>query len=416
MKRPEAPPNNAPEGAGVALPDGAPKRPYIHPAAPTGHLTPAQTYGQQMRERQGRRAAVPKTTTPVAGGPAPQIPRLDGGPARGGMTMSQHAQAVQDHAERVAAVKEAATAGFVEPPNFVAAPESLALQPMDILPQEAQNDPEFITGQGSMFAGNQPRMAMKYGVVRDGNHIPPQELVNPGQRQPGLSEGTLRDIEQLRELEEKQSGVPAPRPETTELGAAAGTVGNVPGDESTEPLSDEEREQLTKAVQTMDEFEFDTWRQTMMRDILNNPEQQQILEARLEPLDIGDLITANYVTQRVPVIPGKFELVFKSTDGETDLAIKRIIMEDSRSLEVSDRYYLDKFSLMSMAALLHGVNNKTFKDHRNTQGDFDDGQFREKFQMVMRLPTHMLASIGVHAMWFEHRVRKLFAMEQVGNG
>ena len=42
--------------------------------------------------------------------------------------------------------------------------------------------------------------------------------------------------------------------------------------------------------------------------------------------------------------------------------------------------------------------------------------FLKKFNMVLRLPLHMLASIGVNTLWFDVRVRKLFVAEKLGNG
>jgi hypothetical protein len=226
----------------------------------------------------------------------------------------------------------------------------------------------------------------------------------------------VKDLETLQQLEAAQRDETPVEEQPSELGAAAGKVGNLPGDTSEKPLSPKERAELQKAVDGMDEFEFDSFRQSMMKDLLNNPGQRKLIEERLQPMDVGDLITQGFVLQKVPIIPGKFEVTFRSVDGETDLAIKRLIMEDSKSLEVSERYYLDKFSLMSMAALLYAINKKVFPDHLNAQGEFDDKLFRAKFRVVVKQPFHMLASIGVNAMWFEERVRKLFVMEKVGNG
>ena len=411
MRRKDQGQNTPPAGAGVALPDGEQKAPYIHPAVPQSALSAAQAYQEGLQGRLKQK--LPKVNTPVAGGEAPPIPRLDSDPERGNMTMSQHALAARERVSRAQTAQ--APGGFVEAPPAPAG--KVDIRPLDILPDQAKDDPNFMSGSGSMFASSQPALAMKYGVVRDGKIIPPQVLLNPVGAQPELRPETLKDIERLRELEAAQTSVAKP-PEsgTAEMGRAAGTVGNMPGDDSSEPLSDTEREQVSKAFNDLDEYEFDTLRQAMMKDLLNSEEQKKLIEARVKPMDVGDLITMSYVIQDVPVAPGRFDLSFKTMDGETDLAIKRLIMEESRSLEVSDRYYLDKFALMSMTALLHSINGKAFKDHRNDKGDFDDDKFREKFRYVMRLPTHMLASIGVHAMWFEQRVRELFAMEKLGNG
>jgi hypothetical protein len=102
--------------------------------------------------------------------------------------------------------------------------------------------------------------------------------------------------------------------------------------------------------------------------------------------------------------------------GEEDLAVKRLIMSESRSVEVSDRYLLDKFALMALAVGLKEINGKPMGEHVGEEGSFDDDKFWKKFRRVLKLPLHMLASIGVHHFWFEARVRKLFVAEKVGNG
>jgi hypothetical protein len=97
-------------------------------------------------------------------------------------------------------------------------------------------------------------------------------------------------------------------------------------------------------------------------------------------------------------------------------AIKRLIMNESKSLDVSDHYYLEKYSYMSIAVSLYRVNDRVFPTFLDENGNFKDDLFYKKFNMVMKLPLHMLASIGVQAFWFELRVRKLFKAEVVGNG
>ena len=407
MKRDETP------GAGTVLPPGGP---YIDPRVPQGALTPAEAYRAGHAAR--KKAGLLKTQTPVAGGQAPRIPRLDG-QAREGMTMQQQALAADQHLHRtLQAVKQAQEGGFVEPPS-PAGPPKLNLLAGDVLPPAAQQDPDFVQGHGSMFAVNQPYLAAKYGVIRQGQTLAPQQLIDQPDGRPQLRPETLNDLKTLKQLQDAQRLAGQPEGEVVapgELGAAAGKVANPPGDDSEKPLTEEERSRAQAALDNMDEFEFDALRQAMMKDMLNNPEQRKIIEGRLAPMDVGDLVLQGFLIQDVPIIPGKFEVSFRTAEGDTDLAIKRIIMEDAKSLEVSERYYLDKFSLMSMAALLYSINRKPLPDQYNEHGLFDDDKFRKKFQLVSRYPFHMLASIGVHAMWFEERVRKLFVMEKVGNG
>lgn len=388
-----------------------PETPYIHPGVPQGALSPAQAY---LAGREARKAgnAPPKANVPVAGGRAPLIPRLDQ-PYQEGMTMEQQARLTREP-------EAPQSMGIVESPVR----PSLQLMHTDILPPEAREDPAFITGQGDMFASNQSNMAVKYGVIRNHQRIPPQVLIGGHVIQAGqqrqLRPETLRDIQALQALQKAQEaetpnvvGSNAEAEKKVPEGVrAAGDIGNLP-----EPRDQaKDTEILADTISKMDEFEFDSWRRAMMKDILNNPGQKDIIEARLKPMDVGDLVTQNYIIQRVPIILGKFEPSFRTTDGETDLALKRLIMEDSKSIEMSDRYYLDKFTMMSMAALLFAINGKAYPDHVNTQGNFDDEMFKKKFAQIIKLPLPMLASLGVNALWFDIRVRKLFVVEKVSNG
>lgn len=418
------PQQQIPPGAGVLLPNGS-SAPFVHPGVSKEAVDHAAAYGVGLAARRAQNQ-LPKDApgqAPVAGGKVPPIPRLDGPAPSGGRTMSQIAQ-TQRGRQTVPQQQPQQGGDFVERPvmHHAQTPANLGILPMDTLPAEARNDPAFRTGNGDMFASNQPEMAQKYGVVRKGQLIPAQALVNPSGDRPPLRPETLADIERIKELQQAQQ---APNTHLNDMEAelsasdasrAAATVGNLPGDTSPQPLSEEDRAKLEQAVKEMDEYEFDAWRQAMMKDLLNQPEQKEIIESRLTPMDLGDLVTQGFISQRVPIVHGQFEPTFMTVDGESDLALKRLIMEDSKSLEVSDRYYLDKFSLMGVAAAVQAINGKEYPPYRDDEGNFDDELFLKKFSMVLKLPLHMLASLGVNALWFDVRVRKLFVAEKLGNG
>lgn len=399
---------------------GGGRMPFVHPGAPQRAVDQAAVFSAA---KQARRSAnpLPKTNTPVAGGPAPQIPHLAGAPQHDGMTMAQHAAA--ERGQPVPGqVQPQPQGGFVEPAvvgqnQIPPGPAQLGILPTDELPKEASQDPEFISGTGSMFAASQPKLAMKYGVIRRGRHVPPQQL--QGQQQPTqLRPETLNDLQELAALQKRQEqqAVGADASEPTEMGEASGTVGTTPVGAGAPALSEEEKGELKEALSNLDDFDFDRWRQSQVRDILNNEEQRQIIEARLQPMSVEDLVVQGYCIQKVPIIPGRFWVEFKTLEGETDLALKRLIMEDSASVEVSERYYYDKFGLMSVTAVVHKINDRPYGDFVDAEGNFDDELFRKKFKKILKLPAPMLSSLGVNAFWFDMRVRQLFVAEKLGNG
>ena len=91
-------------------------------------------------------------------------------------------------------------------------------------------------------------------------------------------------------------------------------------------------------------------------------------------------------------------------------------MQENKGVEVSDRYLLDKFSLMAVTIGIRGINSNVFPDHLDKDGKFDEDKFWRKFEFVTKYPFHMLASLGVNYFWFDIRVRKLFVAEKIGFG
>ena len=297
--------------------------------------------------------------------------------------------------------------GFSRPPPNIL--------PSDTLPAEVRNDPEFREGQGSMYASAQPALAYKYGVIRRGQRIAPQQLVSGGGGK-GLRPETVKDMEMLQNLQKTRESAESEDQRVEKEAAegssgAAGRLGNSPDNG---PQVD--KTAVVDAVKKLDDFDFNTFREMMMKDIINNDEQREIIEKRCKPLDITDLIMKGFVTQRVPIIVDKFEPEFQSMNGSEDLAIKRLIMVESKGVEVSDRYLLDKFSLMAVAIGLRAINGNVVPTHQDKDGKFDEEMFWRKFDFVTKYPFHMLASLGVNYFWFDIRVRKLFVAEKISFG
>lgn len=386
---------------------------------------------------QGRRRGMPlpKYTEPVAGGPDMPIPLLAGEAAKG-TTMAE--QALQQRGAATPVMPELAGvlkgmgmepalhngASIVEGTAHqqpAVAPRSGGLQPppgilpTDLLPEQAMKDPNFQQGHGSMFAANQPDLALKYGVMRGKAFVPPQQL-RPVQRTAtagALKPETVDGLRALKELEDTRHRAESGRTASDrqiEEEARQGPAGGA--GETKAPLTQEEREKL---LSEMDDYQVSRLKSALFKDMLNNEVQRELIEARLQPLDLGDLIVTGRVTQVVPVTPGRFEPEFQSYDGEDDLIVKRLI-GDEAGLATSDRYILDKYQLMGLTIALRALNKKQLPDYRDHDGKFDDNLFWNKYAIVSRFNYHMLASLMVNWFWFDMRVRRLFRAEELGNG
>lgn len=372
--------------------------PHISPAV-AGNPAAAK-YAQKVQQ---------KYAAPIGGGANPPIPRLDQ-PTQGGLTMADHAR------QQGFTVPEQSGELFQPTMHRTApqAPPPVGILPTDILPEAAKQDPNFQQGMGSMFAVSQPLLAQKYGVIRNNQLLAPQQL---GMAKPGLSKSTLEGIQALSNTQATVDAREAQQRAEAEasVSAAASQAGKL-GSSDTKPLSAEDKEKLQRTIDKMDDFDFNTFREMMMKDLLNNEDQRAAIEARLDPLDITDLIINGRVCQKVPIVPGKFEPEFQSISGEEDLAIKRLVWQEQKSLDAPNQYMLDKYSLMGVALSIRSINNQLLPAHQDAQGHFSDESFMAKYNRVIRLPFHMLSSLGINFFWFDVRVRRLFQTETIKNG
>lgn len=399
--------------------------PYVHPAVAASPEALAYQAGLQAR-----RGGLPKYNVPVPG-PGPAMPPLDREHVPG-LTIEQQAamhgpsagQMASAHAGRAGSIVEGPRPTTLESPRPNApvsppTPAQLGLLNTDMLPPLATQDRNYIQGQGAQFAVNQPALALKYGVMRGSQHIPPGVLQgNNGPPEGGrvgnrALDNTLQDLQRIANAQPPK-GMPETEEEAvkqvTEQSAAgaAQNAGNLPAEDKERALQD--------ALQSMDDFDFDALRRQMQRDILNNPEQREIIEGRLEPLNIDELIMHDRISQVVPIVPGKFWIELESLTMEDDLELKRLLMLQSKTAEVTQRYLLDKFAVMSAAASVKAICNNPVPSHLDQNGQFNETLFWQKFFWLLRRPVHMIAVIGVNCTWFEMRVRRLFVAEKVKNG
>jgi len=425
-------------------------QPFVHP----GISDPAALrYAAGAAERR-RPAPIPRYTDPVAGGPDMSIPRLDS-EAVGGLTMAAQAAAMrplpQPSFDPAMVPSEPALgrpAGLPAPAGIVSGVEHLVpppqqqraggpampsgLAPGDMLPATARQDPAFRQGQGDMVAMNQPEMAVKYGVLRSGQFIAPQHFqqrMQPGARQvggaktqqnvPQVSAETAAGLAALEkfnaERDRAERGLVGEDQRIAEE-AQRGVAGQGAG-VTKAAMSGEEKKNL---LDEMDEFDITRLRNAIYKDLLNNEDQKKIIEARLAPLDLSDLVINGRVTQTVPIIPGKFEPEFQSYGGDEDLIIKRLLGEEMENLKPMnagmERYITDRYTIMGLSVSMKAINKRQLPDIYDANGNWDNDLFWKKYRLVAKFNFHMIGSLVVNWFWFDLRVRHLFKAEALGNG
>jgi hypothetical protein len=239
--------------------------------------------------------------------------------------------------------------------------------PFQTLPPEAAQDPNFIPGTGSMFVANQP-----------GVHPPTKEKSI-------LREETQQGLAALAEFQKKA--------EQAQAEAAAVEPDNAPPRTEIKDTVDQQLDELRGYINDTEQW-----------NVLTSPARKKEVEDRLQPLDISDILIHGEIRQDIVVVPGKLTITLRSVNGEEDLAVKRLMYSESGS----DRYMLDKFALMNVAVSIVNINNQAFPTHLDDNKRFNEKLFLKKFDALMKFPIQFLADLGVQALWFDQRVRKLF--------
>lgn len=174
--------------------------------------------------------------------------------------------------------------------------------------------------------------------------------------------------------------------------------------------------EIAQAASRIDQFDLNEFREMMLRDLINNEDQRKMVEERLAPLSLNDLIMEGSVRQTVIIRAGEYEPTFISFDAEEDLKLKELIGREMKTGEAADRYYLDKYSIMSIVLGTVALNGSSFGSHRDENNNFSEDRFWAKYNRMVKLPFHLMASLGVHWAWFDQRVRRLVQATNLKNG
>jgi hypothetical protein len=206
---------------------------------------------------------------------------------------------------------------------------------------------------------------------------------------PVLRPGTISQLEGLQEAQKK----------------AAETQS------STDEAAMKEELESTKQEELLEAFDFSG--QTEAERILENKKRRKEIEDRLEPMKLEDLIMRDEVRQKIPIIPDKYEILFRSVTPQESLFVKQYLYKEQMP---NDSYALEKYSICMLVCALLSINGKSFPDHRKTDGAPDEKLFEIKMKDLMRKSAYIVADLGVQYRWFDMRVRRLMNPDSLGNG
>lgn len=147
--------------------------------------------------------------------------------------------------------------------------------------------------------------------------------------------------------------------------------------------------------------------------ILNNKKRKEAIEKRCQPLDFQDLLMKNFVTQSVPIMPGKFEPTFRSITMEEELFAKNFMASENGN----ESFLTSKYTLVQLACGLLAINDSPMVDHLDrVTGQVNKEEFKKKLIQLQRMSVYLIADLMTNYFWFDLRVRRLMASDELGNG
>lgn len=278
------------------------------------------------------------------------------------------------------------------PPRMMGLPNAL---PTDILHHSAFADPLY-----TQAADKEPQaikhalLARKYGIMRGNTHL-----------QLRASDSTWQPVAALPEVPPWSTPSPEPTP--------------APADPAPAPSKVEEDE--GSDLGSVNDLDLARIREMMWADMLNNPEQRQMIEKRLAPLDKGavirDMLTGKMVQQRVPIVPEVFEPVYSQLPFWVEQKLQERIVRTLGNLDTNKPHIGDRYAFWGLVCSVVELGGKPLGTvYTADLRDLDDAKFRAKEQVLLGLPVELIASLGVHYMYFSIRMRSLFQLQDIKNG
>lgn len=341
---------------------------------------------------QQRMSDIKQPRQPLGGAPEVRIPPLNAEALESGGTMQDQAEILRDPTNPMSPAYNPQLAQMAKSGQLGNQPTvNVPQQAFQTLPQGSQEDPRFRPGVGSMIAANQPQLQQTQPQ-------PPGSSDSDGYK-PTLSPQSLASMKALEEFQ-----LQAKNNQETKTAPVEPT--------ETSPAAKQAKQDIEDESAMMDDFKGMMSDDTVW-DKMNNPDRKKRIEAKLKPMEFTDIIVHGEVRQDVPIRKGLI-LTYRTASGAEDLEVKRLMFNESGS----DRYMVDKYSVMQMTLALVGINGQELPSHLTSEKKFDEEKYAVKFDKVLKFPIEFIAEVGLQYLWFHERVRDLFSddMGKIKNG
>jgi hypothetical protein len=275
---------------------------------------------------------------------------------------------------------------FLDPPSPSAPPEAT--------PEErAPSRPP--SGVGAAYPVNQ---AMARGEVERPVSLREANQMSTKQK-PALSPESIQALKMTQvDTPEPEEEPPAPKQEF-------------------KSVAEETQQELDQAS---DQFEPETSMDVdaliEARMSIMSPQRREVIEERLAPMNIGDIITKREIVQEVPIIPDKLVVTYRTYSQRENIWVLQYLYD----FPGSNAYVQELLNTCRLVCGLVSINGQYLPDHRSDVGTpsetVDRDAFKKKMFHVTSFPVQLVADMSVQMLWFQERVDKLFTVDKLKNG
>lgn len=327
----------------------------------------ARSYAARVQERQTKRAAA------TLKGKAPPLGHVE-----------------SPSSEKMEAIANHSGAGSLPAPNFFT---DVPSPPPAGQPGQPEQAPPKIQGVGASYPVNQ---AMARGEVERPVTLREANQMSTKPR-PALSPESVQALE----MTQVDTGEPEPEPPKEQIKSVA---------EETQQELDEASDQFEPDIPV------DVDSMVAAREGIMSPQRRETIEARLKPMDIGDLITKREISQEVIIIPDKFVVRLRTFSQRENIWVLQYLYD----FPGSNLYVQELLNTCRLVCGLVSINGQYLPDHRSDVGTPTENVDREAFSTkmfhVVSFPVQLVADMSVQMMWFQDRVDKLLTMGELKNG
>ena len=135
------------------------------------------------------------------------------------------------------------------------------------------------------------------------------------------------------------------------------------------------------------------------------------IESRCQPLDISDILVKRRVEQKIPIVPGKFEILLRDTTAVEDTYIKNLLAKEYyERTEISQAYIHSKMARYKLTLSLLEVNGVSLGDIKikfEPATEAEEREFKSKLEVVSSYPLEILQDIDLQNYYFKERIKAL---------